>query len=198
MLALERSDPTRFATAILGITDADRRKAARADELLATMGLLGYRDTQVGALSTGTRRIAELACLVALEPVLLLLDEPTSGIAQRESEALGAVLQLVKHDLDLTMVVIEHDIPLIMSLADRVVAMESGAVLIVGSPGEVQADPMVIESYLGGDVRAIERSTQPVAIPTQCAATTASRGARCTRPAAVDGLCAQHDRLARR
>ncbi|MHB8463993.1 MAG: ABC transporter permease subunit [Acidimicrobiales bacterium] len=162
MLSMERSDPTRFAPALVGLVAADRRKADRSDELLGTMGLTSYRDTQVGALSTGTRRIAELACLVALEPVLLLLDEPTSGIAQRETEALGLILSQLKADLDLTMVVIEHDIPLIMSLADRIVAMESGSVLMVGSATEVQADARVIASYLGGDVRAIERSTQPV------------------------------------
>jgi ABC-type branched-subunit amino acid transport system ATPase component len=124
------------------------------------MGLTAYRDTQVAALSTGTRRIAEIACLVALEPVLLLLDEPTSGIAQRETEALGDVLRRIRTALGVTMVVIEHDIPLIMGLADRVAAMESGAVIRIGTPAEIQADPRVIASYLGGDIRAIERSAR--------------------------------------
>ena len=76
------------------------------------MGLGAYRDKQIQELSTGTRRITEIACLVALEPVCLLLDEPSSGIAQRETEALGALLVDLKQQLDLTLVIIEHDIPL--------------------------------------------------------------------------------------
>jgi ABC-type branched-subunit amino acid transport system ATPase component/branched-subunit amino acid ABC-type transport system permease component len=159
MLALERSDPTRVVTAVSGSRSAERRKAKLADELLDAVGLGSYADTEVSALSTGTRRIAELACLVGLQPTVLLLDEPTSGIAQRETEALGAVLRQVRSDLDLTLVVIEHDIPLVMSLADRIAVMETGALLTVGDPSTVRADPRVVESYLGGDLRAIERST---------------------------------------
>ncbi len=113
------------------------------------MGLDDYRSKTVAELSTGTRRIAELACLVALEPVLLLLDEPSSGIAQRETEALAGVLLSIKGHLDTTLVIIEHDMPLIMGLSDRIVAMDAGRVIAVGTPQEVQANPAVIESYLG-------------------------------------------------
>jgi ABC-type uncharacterized transport system ATPase subunit len=167
---------------------------------LATLGLISFRDTKIMALSTGTRRITELACLIALEPVLLLLDEPTSGIAQRESEALGDVLRNIKSQLDLTVVIIEHDIPLVMGLADRVVAMESGQVLAVGTPAQVQADPRVISSYLGGDLRAIERSGRMAAEdarpggPIRCRAETRS-GSACTRLAGPDGVCAQHRKV---
>jgi ABC-type branched-subunit amino acid transport system ATPase component/ABC-type branched-subunit amino acid transport system permease subunit len=203
MVALERTQPTRLIRAVMGASrPADRRKADRADELLAILGLTSYRDMKVATLSTGTRRIAELACLIALEPVLLLLDEPTSGIAQRESEALGGVLRNLKDQLDLTIVIIEHDIPLIMGLADRVVAMESGQVLTVGSPTEVQENPQVIASYLGGDIRAIERSARSVATtngsaslePDKCRAVTRS-GAPCRRVAGADGVCAQHRKV---
>jgi ABC-type sulfate/molybdate transport systems ATPase subunit len=163
------------------------------------MGLHGYRNTQVRELSTGSRRIVELTCLVALEPVLLLLDEPSSGIAQRETEALGDVLTRLKAELDLTLVVIEHDIPLVMRLADRMIAMESGRVLADGTPAEIRSDQRVIESYLGGDVRAIERSTIPADDTSArgtatCEAVTQS-GERCTRPAGADGMCGQHRRL---
>jgi len=122
------------------------------------MGLWAYRNKPVQELSTGTRRITELACLMALEPQVLLLDEPSSGIAQRESEALGNLLRDLKAQLGLTLVVIEHDIPLIMGLADRIVAMDAGRVLVIGTPAEVRADDRVIESYLGGSIEAIERS----------------------------------------
>jgi ABC-type branched-subunit amino acid transport system ATPase component len=123
------------------------------------MGLYGFRNNQIGELSTGTRRIAELACCVTLEPRLLLLDEPTAGIAQRETEALGDLLIRLREELGLTILIIEHDVPLVMRLADRIVAMEGGMVLASGSPEEIRSNPLVIESYLGG---ALETSTQVV------------------------------------
>jgi ABC-type branched-subunit amino acid transport system ATPase component len=135
-----------------------RRREERARELLALLGLDRYRHTQIGALSTGTRRIAELACLVALEPRLMLLDEPSSGIAQREVEALGDVLLKIKEHLGATLVVIEHDIALVSALSDRMVAMETGRILAMGTPAEVLADDAVVVSYLGGDPTAVART----------------------------------------
>src|SRR5205807_2400726 len=119
-LAHERVAPTSFGASIIGLNGRERGKRERALELVHAMGLDDYRDKQIQELSTGTRRITELACLVALEPRLLLLDEPSSGIAQRETEALGALLQDLKDQLQVTLVIIEHDIPLIMGLSDRI------------------------------------------------------------------------------
>jgi ABC-type branched-subunit amino acid transport system ATPase component len=157
-LACERRDRTRTLPSLLGATRADRKKEARARELVALMGLEAYADKQTGELSTGTRRITELTCVVALEPALLLLDEPSSGVAQRETEALGELLARVKHHLDVTLIVIEHDMPLIMGMADRIIAMDSGSIIAQGTPAEVRADPLVLESYLGGSAVAVERS----------------------------------------
>ena len=157
-LALERVSPTSFAGSVIGLTGRERAKRDRARELVHLMGLDGYRDKQVQELSTGTRRITELACLVALEPRLLLLDEPSSGIAQRETEALGALLRDLKDQLRVTLVVIEHDIPLIMGLSDRIVAMDAGRVITAGPPEVVRHDPRVVEAYLGGSITAIHRS----------------------------------------
>jgi ABC-type branched-subunit amino acid transport system ATPase component/ABC-type branched-subunit amino acid transport system permease subunit len=158
MLALERVQPTRFLTATIGATFGERSKERRARELVSAMGLDRYRDKQIQELSTGTRRITEIACLVALEPVCLLLDEPSSGIAQRETEALGQLLVDLKQRLSLTLVIIEHDIPLIMGISDRIVAMADGTVIAEGTPDVVRAHPAVIDAYLGGSIAAIERS----------------------------------------
>jgi len=157
-LAFERAQPTRLWKGLLGLQVDERDKDSSARAIVHAMGLDRYRNRQIQELSTGTRRIAEIACLVALQPTVLLLDEPSSGIAQRETEVLGTLLREIKQRLDLTLVVIEHDIPLIMGLADRIVAMDTGKVIAVGTPRAVAEDPQVIESYLGGDMTAIYRS----------------------------------------
>jgi len=158
MLAQEGRVPTTLFAATVGSQEGERPKRDHARELVAAMGLERYANTQVQELSTGTRRIAELCCLVATQPRLLLLDEPSSGIAQAETEALSRLLRRIKEQLAATLIVIEHDIPLVMGIADRVVCMESGRVIRAGSPEEVRSDPRVIEAYLGGEVAAIERS----------------------------------------
>jgi ABC-type branched-subunit amino acid transport system ATPase component/ABC-type branched-subunit amino acid transport system permease subunit len=157
-LAMERRTPTHLLPAIVGLDRAERRRTERAREIVKLMGLEAWRDKACGELSTGTRRITEIACMLALEPSLLMLDEPSSGVAQRETEALGELLERVKEYLGTTLIVIEHDMPLIMGLSDRIIAMESGAIIADGDPKSVRTDPVVIESYLGGDITTIERS----------------------------------------
>jgi ABC-type branched-subunit amino acid transport system ATPase component/ABC-type branched-subunit amino acid transport system permease subunit len=161
MLALERVAPTRFLSSTIGVTLGERTKERQARALVSAMGLDRYRDKQIQELSTGTRRITEIACLVALEPVCLLLDEPSSGIAQRETEALGALLVDLKAQLELTLIIIEHDIPLIMGISDRIIAMADGSVIAQGTPDQVRVDPAVVDAYLGGSITAIERSGAP-------------------------------------
>ncbi|MEY2417637.1 MAG: hypothetical protein QOG90_317 [Actinomycetota bacterium] len=132
--------------------------AYTVDDLIELMNLGAYRDKFVAELSTGSRRIVDLAMAIAHDPTVLLLDEPSSGIAQRETEALGPLLKRIQAETSCAMLVIEHDMPLITSVSDQMIALELGAVVLQDTPERVVADPRVIESYLGGDVTVINRS----------------------------------------
>jgi branched-chain amino acid transport system ATP-binding protein len=150
------------ALAMVGSPGARRTEedaTRRAVEQVEALGLEPYRDKLVGELSTGTRRIVDLACLLLQGPSVVLLDEPSSGIAQREVEALRPLLLELRDKTGCAVVLIEHDMPLLLGLADRVYALETGVVIAEGAPDEVVHDPEVIRSYLGADNVAIERST---------------------------------------
>ena len=127
-------------------------------ELIDLMGLGAYRQKLTGELSTGTRRIVDLACILAQDPKVLLLDEPSGGVAQKETEALGPLLRRVQERTGCSILIIEHDMPLLSGLCDRLVALELGAVIAEGTPTEVLNHPAVIASYLGTDEKAIARS----------------------------------------
>ena len=161
LVALEARQHSLLVPSLLALPPSpasERRKRSEADEILAFLGLGPYADHFAADLSTGTRRVAELACLIATDAKVLLLDEPTAGMAQRETEAFAPLIRQVQHDLDAALVVIEHDMPLIMRISDRVYCMEAGRVIAAGTPADVRSDPAVIASYLGTDERAIARS----------------------------------------
>src|SRR6185369_15765456 len=139
-------------------TRAERRKRSEASELIDFLGLGRYADRFIAELSTGTRRIVELASVLAVAPRVLCLDEPTAGVAQREAEAVGPLIKRVQQELDATLVVVEHDLPMILALSDRVYCMEAGKVIAEGDPDAVRNNPLVVSSYLGTDERAIQRS----------------------------------------
>jgi ABC-type branched-subunit amino acid transport system ATPase component len=136
----------------------ERRKRSDASDIIDFLGLSRYGDQFIANLSTGTRRIVELGCLLAVDAKVLLLDEPTGGVAQKETEAFGPLIRRIQRELGAAMLVIEHDMPLIMSISDRVYCLEAGSVIAEGRPDEVRNNPLVIASYLGTDERAIERS----------------------------------------
>jgi ABC-type branched-subunit amino acid transport system ATPase component len=94
-------------------------------------------------------RLTELAAVSVVRPTILLLDEPASGIAQAETEALGPLLRRLADRLDATIVLIEHDMPLVMGISDTIVAMAEGAVVTSGAPEDVRRHPEVLRSYLG-------------------------------------------------
>ncbi|MFN8028075.1 MAG: ATP-binding cassette domain-containing protein [Acidimicrobiia bacterium] len=142
----------------------ERVKKQEAEELIDFLGLGRYADNYISDLSTGTRRIVELCGLLALDARVLCLDEPTAGVAQRETEAFGPLMQEIRRELGASMLVIEHDMPLIMSISDRVYCLEAGKVIASGDPSTVRNDPKVVASYLGTDERAIARSGEAAAI----------------------------------
>ena len=163
MVALEAREHSQLVPSMIALPNsrrAERAKRAEADEIISFLGLGYFGDSTVTGLSTGTRRVVELGCLLAVDAHVLLLDEPTGGVAQKETEAFGPLIKRIQRELDAAVVVIEHDMPLVMSISDRVYCLEAGSVIAHGTPDEVRHNPLVIASYLGTDERAINRSGQ--------------------------------------
>jgi ABC-type branched-subunit amino acid transport system ATPase component len=136
----------------------ERRIGAERDDLIERMGLDRFYDKMIGELSTGTRRIVDLTCVLAQAPTLLMLDEPGAGVAQSEIPALRKLILSVRGSLACTVLVIEHDIPLLRSICDSMFALEAGRVIAHGTPEAVLSDPEVVAAYLGTDRVAIDRS----------------------------------------
>jgi branched-chain amino acid transport system ATP-binding protein len=129
---------------------SERRVWRRVDNLVGSLGLGPYAGKFLNELSTGTRRIVDIACLLAAAPKLLLLDEPTSGLAQAETEMLAPVIDRIVAEVGCGILIIEHDLGLVAGTSDRLVAMRLGAVLAEGRPGDVLDDGAVIDSLVGG------------------------------------------------
>ena len=161
MVALESRQRSILIPSILALPPSphhEGRKRREADEIVSYLGLGRYADSLMGELSTGTRRIVELGALIALDSKLMLLDEPTAGVAQRETEAFGPLIRMIKKELGASILIIEHDMPMVMSISDRIYCLEAGHVIAEGSPSAIRNNPAVIASYLGTDERAIQRS----------------------------------------
>jgi ABC-type branched-subunit amino acid transport system ATPase component len=137
---------------------AERRKLEAVDQVIAAFGLERFRQHRTAELSTGTRRVVDLASIVLAQPRLLLLDEPTAGIAQREAEAFIPLLQRIHEVADTTIVLVEHDVPLVFALCSTVIVMELGRVVAAGRPEEVRADPKALAAYLGASDEALMAS----------------------------------------
>jgi ABC-type branched-subunit amino acid transport system ATPase component/ABC-type branched-subunit amino acid transport system permease subunit len=160
-VARETRDPAALLPSLLALPPSrakERTSDTEVTELMALLGLTAFADRAVGELSTGTRRLVELACMISLGAEVLLLDEPTAGLAQREAEAFVPVLREIRDHLDATVVIIDHDMPLIASVVDHLFVMATGELLAEGRPADVLADPRVVAAYLGTDERAISRS----------------------------------------
>jgi branched-chain amino acid transport system ATP-binding protein len=140
------------------VRKSEKRVTEKVENLIELMGLGAFRDKFISELSTGSRRIVDLAAILAHDPLVLLLDEPSSGIAQRETEALGPLLLRIREQTGASLLVIEHDMPLITGISDEILALETGQVLTRGEPKEVLNDPRLVAAYLGTDRAVLERS----------------------------------------
>jgi len=141
---------------------SERVKRADVDAVIGSFRLGAFRHRRIGQLSTGTRRVVDLASIVLASPRLLLLDEPTAGIAQREAEAFVPLLRRLQHMTGCTVLLVEHDVPLAFELCDRAVVMQTGSIVSAGPPEVVRRDPLALEAYLGASEDVL-RATGPLA-----------------------------------
>ncbi len=124
----------------------------RAEDVIAFLGLQRYRHTLIGSLPYGVRKVVELGRALCTEPKLLLLDEPSSGLNVEETEGMGYWIEDIKKDLGITVIMVEHDMSLVSAVSDRVMALNYGRVMAIGTPREVQTHPEVVRAYIGGEV----------------------------------------------
>ncbi len=133
-----------------GFTRGEERKSrAYCQHLLEILDLQRWQNHPLGSLPYGLQKRADIARALALEPKLLLLDEPVAGMSQGETEDIAGVILDIKEQLGITQILVEHDMALVMGIADQVMVLDFGRVIAQGDPEEIQANPDVIKAYLG-------------------------------------------------
>jgi branched-chain amino acid transport system ATP-binding protein len=131
--------------------DEERKSRQKALELLELVGLSERIDEQAKNFSYGNQRRLEIARALALEPQILLLDEPAAGMNPSEKQELSNFIREIRGLFNLTVILIEHHVPLVMGLCDRIAVLDFGQLIALGEPAVVRNNPAVIEAYLGNE-----------------------------------------------
>ena len=141
------------------VRQAELQAREKVEEVIDFLNLQHYRDTLVAGLPYGVRKVVELGRALCMQPRLLLLDEPSSGLNVEETDDMAFWIEDIREELGITVLMVEHDMSLVSRVSDRVLAMAQGQVLAMGSPREVQTHPAVVEAYLGtvDDVASLRR-----------------------------------------
>jgi branched-chain amino acid transport system ATP-binding protein len=151
----------------LGMTSNEEKKnRVYCLNLLDLLGLKHVSNAALGSLPYGLQKRADLARALALEPKLLLLDEPVAGMSMQESEDIASVILDIKEQLGVTQILVEHDMAVVMGIADRILVLDFGRVIAQGVPAEIQANPDVIKAYLGEEFESgTVYSSETISIP---------------------------------
>jgi len=142
----------------------EKRNRAYCLRLLDLIGLQHLQNQALGSLPFGLQKRADIARALALEPKLLLLDEPAAGMGSEETEDIAAVILDIKEQLGVTQILVEHDMALVMGIADQVLVLDFGRAIAQGTPAEIQANPDVIKAYLGEEFE--QKDADTLSIPT--------------------------------
>jgi branched-chain amino acid transport system ATP-binding protein len=152
MVGVQAHHPESFVAALTSSRSFRAREAeieARARSLLSLVGLDAMRARQAGSLAYGDQRRLEIARALAVEPRILMLDEPNAGMHQAETDALLGLIRRIRDELRVTVILIAHDIPLVMNLCDRIQVLNFGELIAEGDPRTVRVDPAVVAAYIG-------------------------------------------------
>ncbi|MFN3548082.1 MAG: ABC transporter ATP-binding protein [Mesorhizobium sp.] len=153
LVGRHRHRKSNFITEILftpSVREEERRHRAAVEKVIDFLDLQAYRDKYIAGLPYGVRKVVEMGRALAIEPRLLLLDEPASGLSVEETQDVAFWIEDIKKQMGVTVLMVEHDMHLVSAVSDRVLALADGKVLSLGTAQEVQNDPKVIEAYIGG------------------------------------------------